>query len=167
MRWRLTVATLATSAAAVVAGLMAGGLHAANPSDLAVTIGPGSLSSSHLLEFGWVDASGRLHKLAANHGKTGDKQLRARTIGYSGSTYTLVLYLRDRTCGATYYSDGSGDANHVTGFAPIPDLWNPIGWEVQMADAGPNCSNTTTSVFDATLSNLDVDVQPQNALKTP
>jgi hypothetical protein len=167
MRWRLTAATLATGAASVVAGLLAGGLNAANPSDMAVTIGPGSLSSSHLLEFGWVDPSGGLHRLAMNHGKTGDRQLRARTIGYPGVEGTLVLYLRDRTCGATYYSDGSGDANHVTGFAPIPDAVSPTGWEVQMADAGPNCSNATTSVFDVTSSNLDVGAQPQAALKAP
>ncbi len=60
------------------------------------------------------------------------------TIGPVSSAQTLLIYLQDTTCNGTYYSDGTGNANHALVTGPGP-------YTVQLNDAGPSCSVLNTS----------------------
>lgn len=159
MRWSPRAATLSILVAVVVAGLAAGGSNAAQPGgpNNADLISP-TLTGPNRLDWGLVEPDGSLKKLGNNHGgKT--LQLADVTVSYGDPPGSLVLYLHDATCRATYYSDATGDADHVT---LIPES-STSTWHLQIADAGPGCINKTTLQSG---NNLDVKV-PQSALKVP
>lgn len=161
MRWSPRAATLSILTAVVVAGLVASGSNAAKPGgpNTAELTSP-TLTGPNRLDWGVVEPDGHLMKLGNNHGgKT--LQLSDIAVSYGDPPGSLVLYLQDGTCHATYYSDASGDADHVT---LIPDS-STSTWHLQIGDAGPGCVNKATSVPMGT-NNLDVYV-PQSALKLP
>lgn len=62
-------------------------------------------------------------------GGCGSTGLAGATIAGASSARTLQLYFQDNTCGAIYYSDGTGTANHalVAGSGPFEVAFNDAG----------------------------------------
>ena len=67
------------------------------------------------------------------------------SIGPFPTGTSLRVYLRDDTCGMTYYSDG--DHARVTGDNP---------YEIDIADAGPGCSIATSPWLGSGEGNLSL-----------
>jgi hypothetical protein len=110
-----------------------------------------TLSGCNTLVFGYA-INGHRHPIVSNDGFqcTGNSpSVPDQTISYPSHS-KLTLYLRDVSCKATYYSDGTGTADHarVSGADP---------YQVDIADAGSNCSlKKATRIPDPGNGNLDV-----------
>jgi hypothetical protein len=56
---------------------------------------------------------------------------------------SVLIYLQDATCGATYYSDGTGTGNHAAVFTGGGDTTHHLPTQVDITDAG-NCRTDKT-----------------------
>jgi hypothetical protein len=86
------------------------------------------LSADNALTAGY-ELDGVQHVVASKAAVRGTVTVPDVTIGPFPTGTALRVFLRDDTCGATYYSDG--DHARVVGANP---------YEIDIADAGPGCS---------------------------
>jgi hypothetical protein len=96
------------------------------------------LSGCNLLEYGF-QVDGKMGRLGTNRrSQCEDVFLRDKRFGFPEGS-SVLFYLRDVSCDAIYFSDGSGDADHAT-----TSGGNPL--TVDIADAGGACEVKNTNV---------------------
>ena len=150
-RTLLTVLALAAMVAALVVAATAS--QAGAPQALSATLN-GSAYGDNLMEIGYVYKGRHI---------VGDKTTTGVLVFGGSASYkeagTLVVYLKDVTCNAIYYSDGTGTADHATVSATGDRVW--------IRDAGGGCDTKRTAYTpaDGTGDNVDVVVSPSTALK--
>lgn len=164
LRWSVLIAALVVLAGALIASVSAVASPPTSKPHTA-TLKSTTLFSLAQLEFGQVAPNGDLIKLGEKpYTPNIDEQTVTfpdMTVRYSGKH--LLLYLRvGYPCNNIYFSDGTGDANHV-------QVVNYGAYDfLGMADAGvsnPNldaCAIATTDYF--TGGNFTTDVYPAGLL---
>lgn len=102
------------------------------PAGCTVTFDNPTLSACNSLTWGYA-LDGALTDVNTNPAGCDSQTYSDHTIGPFGSDVTLRVFLRDNTCGATYFSDGTPvDHATVAGTDPGP-------WQVSIRDAGGFC----------------------------
>jgi hypothetical protein len=85
------------------------------------------------------------------------------TIGPFASTTTMRVFMRDNTCGATYYSDGTPVDHVIVSGSGSNGHQSP--YTLRFADAGGFCERTSTTVNTFEGSNFEVSLTiPDNDL---
>jgi hypothetical protein len=112
----------------------------ASTAEAAITIPTGdgavlsgaSSQSCNDLEYGYVLANATPVAVARHAGGCNTDPLAGTVIPAAASDRSLLIYLTDNTCGGVYYSDGSGNGNHVLVAGNNP-------YTVYLNDAGGGC----------------------------
>jgi hypothetical protein len=121
------------------------------------SVPPGSTPSDPLA-YGYSLNGGSTDVAVDNNGSGGFKDAAGATIGPFSSPKTLLIYLTDNydACDDTYYSDGSGDADH----ALVTQEAAPNTWGVSLMDSGVcgSMADTTRVPSADGLGNFNVTV---------
>jgi hypothetical protein len=129
-------------------------LAAANSAVADITIPPGYgtvISAAqdggcNVVEYGYLlsSASAPVHVDTHLPGDCSSQPLAGAVIPSVGSTRSLLVYIQDDSCGpATYWSDGTGTANHALVVGSDP-------YGVYLDDAGGSCSRTNVATIPTT-----------------